>query len=289
MIPIVGNRSATSTLLKKAPQPPSSKPGMTSRETLPIAANRSAICTLLKKAPQLRSSMPGMTSRATLPIVGNRSAICTLLKAPQPRSSMPGMTSRATLPIAANRSAICTLLKKAPQPPQQHAGNDEPGDASNRGQSQRDLHASEESSAAAQQHAGNDEPGDGSSRGQSQRDLHTAPVSASNNPHSESSLNAGGGDQASIDDAGQTEMAAAPEFGHSFHFKNEKAASKASDIFEVHVDHGPDSTGHGQHAAGHDGLAPIPDADLIGVSLAEQNALSHARGAGHHVNHDLVV
>jgi RNA polymerase sigma factor (sigma-70 family) len=172
----------------------------------------------------------------------------------------------------------------------QHAKRDAPGDESNRGQSQHDSHASGEGSEAAEQHAKHDAtPGSGANPGQSQRDLHTAPVNASNNPHSESNLNAGGKDQASTDDAGQAETAAAPELGDSFRFKKEMAASKASDIFKLHVGHGPDSTERGQHAAEHDGLAPIQDADLIGLSLAEQNAVDHARGAEHHVTHDLIV
>ena len=172
-----------------------------------------------------------------------------------------------------NRSAIYTLLKKAPQPPSSMPSTMHRETNSDRGQSQRDLHASEEGSAAAEQHAKHDAtPGSDANPGQSQRDLRT-----------------GGKDQASTDEAGQAETAAAPELGDSFHFKNEMAASKASDSFEVHVGHGPDSTERGQHAAGHDGLAPIQDADLIGLSLAEQNAVDHAKGAAHHVTHDLIV
>jgi hypothetical protein len=77
--------------------------------------------------------------------------------------------------------------------------------------------------------------------------------------------------------------------GDSFHFKKEMGASKASDIFELHVGHGPGSTEHGLHSAGHDGLAPIQEADLIGLSLAEQNAVDHAKGTEHRLTHDLFV
>ncbi|MCA1457384.1 response regulator transcription factor [Bradyrhizobium sp. BRP22] len=172
----------------------------------------------------------------------------------------------------------------------QHAKHDAPGDDSNHGQSNRDLHASEDGSVAAEQHAKHGaSPLNVTNPGQSQRDLHTAPVNASNNPHSESIQNGGGKNQVSIDDAGHAETAAAPELGDSFHFKNEMAASKASDIFEVHVRHEPDSITLSQHAAGHDGPAPIQDAALIDISLAQENAIDDARGAEHHFTHDLIV
>ncbi|MBO4227723.1 LuxR C-terminal-related transcriptional regulator [Bradyrhizobium neotropicale] len=171
----------------------------------------------------------------------------------------------------------------------QHAKHDAPGDDSNHGQSNRDLHASEDGSAAAEQHAKHGaSPLNVANPGQSQRDLH-ASENGSNNPHSESSQNGGGKDQVSIDDAGHAEAAAAPELGDSFHFKNEMAASKASDIFEVHVRHEPHSITLSQHAAGHDGPAPIQDAALIDISLAQQNAADNARGAEHHFTHDLIV
>ena len=162
------------------------------------------------------------------------------------------------------------------------------GDDSNHGQSQRDLHAHEDGSAAAERHAKDDAtPENEANRGLSQRDLHAVPVNAANNLHSGSSLNTGGKDQPT-DDAGQVE-AAAPAFGDSFLFKKEMGASKASDVFELHVGHGPDSTEHGLHTAGHDGLAPIQEADLVGLSLAEQNAVDHAKGTEHHLTHDLFV
>src|SRR5437016_1310997 len=131
----------------------------------------------------------------------------------------------------------------------QHAKNDPSGDDSNHGQPQRDLHAHEDGSAAAERHAKDDEtPENEANRGHSQRDLHAVPVNAANNLHSGSSLNTGGKDQPT-DDAGQVE-AAAPAFGDSFLFKKEMGASKASDVFELHVGHGPDSTEHGLHTAG---------------------------------------
>ena len=194
----------------------------------------------------------------------------------------------------------------------QHAKNDPPGHDSNHGQSQRDLHADEDGSATAKQHAKNDPPGhdsnhgqsrdlhadeDGSAaaeqhakhdatpeneaiRGQSQRDLHAVPVNAASNLHSGSSLNAGGKDHPT-DDAGQVEMAAAPAVGDSFHFKEM--------AFALHVGHRPDSTEHGLHTAGNDGLASIQEADLVGLALAEQNAVDHEKGTEHHLTHDLFV
>lgn len=165
----------------------------------------------------------------------------------------------------------------------QHAKHDATGDVSNHGQSQRGLHASESGSAAAEQHANVTDPG------QSQRDLHTAHANASNDAHEESSQNGRGKDRASIDDGGNAETAAASELGDSFHFRNEMAASKASDTLEGHVRHEPDSITLSQHPAGHDGPAPIPDAALIAISLAEQNAVDSARGAEQHFTHDLIL
>jgi hypothetical protein len=66
-------------------------------------------------------------------------------------------------------------------------------------------------------------------------------------------------------------------------------ASKASDVFELHGGHGPDSIEYGLHGAGHDGLAPIQEADLAGLSLAEQNVVDHAIGTEHYLTHDLFV
>jgi hypothetical protein len=74
-----------------------------------------------------------------------------------------------------------------------------------------------------------------------------------------------------------------------FHFKKEMGASKASDVFELHVSDGPDSTEHVLHTAGHDGLAPIQQADPVGLSLAKQNAVNHAKGTEHHLTYDLFV
>jgi hypothetical protein len=63
------------------------------------------------------------------------------------------------------------------------------------------------------------------------------------------------------------------------------AASKLSDDLELPA--GPGSE-HGLHKAGNDGPASIQDADLIGVSLPE-HAVDHAKGAEHHLMHDLFV
>jgi len=168
----------------------------------------------------------------------------------------------------------------------QQAKNDPPGHDSNHGQSQRDLHASEDGSAAAEQHAKRDvTPENETNRGQSKGVVHAVPANAANNPHSGSSLDAGGKDQPT-DDVG--ERAVAPAFGDSFHFK-EIGASKASDGVALHVGHGPDSIEHGLHTAGHDGPASIQEADLVGLSLAEQNAVDHAKGTEHHLTHDLFV
>ena len=159
----------------------------------------------------------------------------------------------------------------------QHANRDPPRDDSTHGQSQRDLHASEDgAAAAADQHAKHDAiPGSDAKPGQSPRDLNTAPENASNSSHLESKLNAEGKRQA-IDHAGLAETAAASELGDSFHFKNEMAASKASDILEVHVGYRPDFVEDGPHTGGDEGEAPIQDSDLIGFSHIVDHANVHA-------------
>jgi VCBS repeat-containing protein len=161
----------------------------------------------------------------------------------------------------------------------QHAEHDPPGHDANHGQSQRDLQASEVGSAAGKQHAKHDPPGHDPNQGQSQRDLN-----ASKAQHSEASLNAKGEDKAT-DNTGQAEATTTPNFGDSFHFKNDMEASKPSDDFELNVGHGSE---HGPHNAGNDGLALIQDADLLGISLP-QHAVDHAKGAEHHLTHDLFV
>jgi hypothetical protein len=171
----------------------------------------------------------------------------------------------------------------------QHAKNDPPGQDSNRGQSQRDLHADEDVSAVGKQHARHDAtPENEANRGQSQRDLHAVPVNVADNQHSGSSVNAGGKDKPA-DHAGLMKTAATPALGDSFHFKKEVGAPHAPDVLELHVGHGPDSKEHGLHTAGHGGQDPIQQADLVGLSLAEHNGVNHAKGTEHHLTHDLIL
>ena len=201
----------------------------------------------------------------------------------------------------------------------QHGKNDAPGGESDHGQPQRDLHASEHGpaaagqngahhatprteanpghdqhasengSAAAEQHAKHDTtPESDVDPGHSQHNLHTAPVNDSNNPHSESSMNAGGKDQA-LGDGSQAQTPATLLLGDSFHFKNEMASSKAPDIFELHAEYGPAPTEHDEHAARHDGLTSIHATDLTSLSLGEHNNFDHAKGVDHHMTHDLIV
>ena len=170
----------------------------------------------------------------------------------------------------------------------QHAEHDPPGHGSDDGQSQRDLHVSERGSAAPEPHARHDAAQENeANRGQSEPDLHARSVNVANNPHSGSSLNPGGKDQPA-DDNGETETAGAPPLGDSFHFKV-MGGSKASDSFALHVGHGPDSMEHGLHPAGHDGADSIQETDLASLSVAEQNAVDHGKGAEHHLMHDLFV
>lgn len=162
-----------------------------------------------------------------------------------------------------------------------HAGN-EP----NPGQSHRDLISSEHSSATPGQHVGDDGPGSHGKSAQSQRDVHEAHSNAAKNPHAGPDQNAGDNGHAS-DASGPVQTTAPPERGDSFHFKNDKAEAKASDHFED--GHGPDTTEHALHHAENNGLARIPDADLIGPSHAEPTTVDHAKAIGHHLAHDLFV
>ena len=184
-----------------------------------------------------------------------------------------------------------TAAANGPAATEQHAGHDAaPANGATPGQLQRDLRAaSENDPPATEHHAAHDATSaSGANRGQSQRDLHAASADASNNSHSESKPNAANKDQPAPADAGHAEMAAVPVLGDSFQFKSEMAASKHSDT-AADAGNGPASTAHDRHVAGHDGLAAIQDTEPAGLSLPEQNAADHAKGAQHHVPHDLIV
>jgi hypothetical protein len=182
-----------------------------------------------------------------------------------------------------------TASESGPAVAEQHAANDAAaGSGAGRGQSQRDLHTASDNGPAAAEHGAL--PASAANYGQSQRDLHTVSADLSNNSDSESNLSTAGRDQPAPADAAHAEMAAAPEFEDSLQFKNEIAASRHSDTVDLaEVGHGPASTAHGRHAAGQDGLASIQDAEPAWLSLAEQPAADHGKGAHHHVMHDLIV
>jgi len=117
--------------------------------------------------------------------------------------------------------------------------------------------------------------------------LHEASSHAPGNPHAGSSSHPGAKDEAT-NGSGKAHMAAAPEHGDSFHFKNETASSESSHASEVHGGHGPDPIAF--YPAGNHGLPPILETDLIGPSAAEQSALHHhANDVAHHLTHDLFV
>jgi VCBS repeat-containing protein len=167
----------------------------------------------------------------------------------------------------------------------QHVKHDSPGNNSSHWQSQRDLHGSNDGTTDAGQHVKEDtRPGGDANYGQPSHDLQGAPVYASRSAHVGSSQKAGGKDHA-IDDSGQAHTAAVPELGDSFNFKNEMAVTKASDRFERYGGHGPHSIEHAEQ----EGLAPIQNAELIGPSHAEHSAVEYAKGAAHHLTHDLFV
>jgi DNA-binding CsgD family transcriptional regulator len=167
----------------------------------------------------------------------------------------------------------------------QHAKHDSTGHGSARGQLRRDLHASEEGSATADQHVKDDVLTSHSNPSHSQADLHKAPINGSKTLHAGPSQNADGNAQA-IDGSSSQERAAAPQFGDSFHFKNDRAEVRASENCEN--GHGPDGVKYALHTTGNNGLAVIQDADLTGPSHAVQCAPDHAR-VEHHLTHDLFV
>ncbi|WP_271505490.1 response regulator transcription factor [Bradyrhizobium sp. CCBAU 11357] len=192
-----------------------------------------------------------------------------------------------------------------------HAEHEPPGHDPSHRQSQRDLHASEngaaadkqdptghdsnpgqlrhaskDGSAAAEQHVKNDGPGSHANHGQSQRDSQQTHSDASTKLHAEPSQKARGNDQAEHD-AGPAQTAASPRAGDSFRFKNDVPWAKDSD--HRANGYGADAAEHGPHRGGHADLAPIPDADLIGPSHAEQSAVDHTRGIEHHPTHDFFV
>ena len=273
--------------------------------------NRSAICTpLLKTAPQLPSSMTHHAAMGLAP--SNRSATCASppMRIPQPPGIMPSMMHREAVPIVVNRSAICTPLPKtAPQLPSRMTHHVAMGLApSNRsatcasppmripqppGSMPSMMHRRRFRSwsiagaiCTPLLKAISQLP---SSMRNMTRHQRAVPIRAKRSVNLYTAL-IRGDDQAATDDASQAKPTPAPELGNSFHFRNEMADFKNSDTLEqADMGHGPDSRAHGQHAARHDGLPPIQDADSIGPSLAEQNAADHARGAEHHVTRDLIV
>jgi VCBS repeat-containing protein len=171
------------------------------------------------------------------------------------------------------------------------------------GQSQSDLHASEGDGAAGDKQ---DQPGNDSSHGQSRKVAHapengsqdsaqdakyfeakpghshhdkTPVANASGSSHSEPKR-----DDEGKDHAVTGPMNTAADSGDSFHFKNELAAAKPSDTFDIHGSHGPDFAQHGSHT-GHEEQAPIQSSELMGLSLS----IDHQNGAEQHLSHDLIV
>ncbi|MFK4505907.1 LuxR C-terminal-related transcriptional regulator [Bradyrhizobium daqingense] len=168
----------------------------------------------------------------------------------------------------------------------QQAEHDSTEHESNPGELHRDLRASKDLSATAeQQEKGNGFGGHADSE-QSQRDLHEAHSSVSGKEHVGASQKADRTDRAAAD-TGPAQKAAASEPRDSFHFRNDPAEPKHSD--DAGVGHGPDILEHGRHDAGHHGLALDQAADLIGPSHAEQSAFDHPTVGEHHLSHHWLV
>nr|WP_283815550.1 helix-turn-helix transcriptional regulator [Bradyrhizobium campsiandrae] len=188
-----------------------------------------------------------------------------------------------------------------------HADHQPPGHDPVQSQSQRDMHVSEQGNAKSKPHAGQETSGHGSDRGQSHRDagaskdaptdnhinsdktqpkLHKAHLSSADTPHAGPSENGHGNSQAA-DAFGRTQTATAPELRDSFRFKNDMAAPNHSSHIED--SQRPLADGNELHNAGHQGLAPIEYADLIGPSHAVQGFGDHTGSFEHHLTHDLLI
>ncbi|AMA59392.1 response regulator transcription factor [Bradyrhizobium sp. CCGE-LA001] len=168
----------------------------------------------------------------------------------------------------------------------QQAEHDSTEHESNPGELHRDLRASKDVSATAEQQEKGNGPGSHVDSEQSQRDLHEAHSSASGNEHAGSSQKADRTDRVAAD-AAPAQKAAASEPRESFHFRNDPAEPKHSD--DAGVGHGPDTFEHGRHDAGDHGLAQDLAADLIGPSHAAQSAFDHPNAAEHHLPHHWLV
>jgi hypothetical protein len=118
-------------------------------------------------------------------------------------------------------------------------------------------------------------------------DLPTASVNPANDAHSALKVKTAGKSGPSSDDAGQGKLIVGTELGDSFHFKNgaDNASSNVLDLQQL--GHGVGKAqGDGQHAAAHEGLVPVQDADAIDLSVAQ---LDHSGHANFYAAHDLIV
>ena len=160
-------------------------------------------------------------------------------------------------------------------------------DDSNHGQAHRDLQAFEEGSATGKQHAKHDPKADDLDTSKRQNDLQKASVNSANDAHSALKVKAGGIDGASSDDAGQAKLAIGTELGDSFHFKN-GANNASSDILDLQQPgHGSGKAyGDGLHTVAHKEPVPVHDTDAISLSIAQHD---HSAHANHHAAHDLIV
>ena len=162
-----------------------------------------------------------------------------------------------------------------------------PGDDLNHGQSQKVLHASDNSSGAANGHVKHEASGDGLDINKLQHDLQTASVKSANDAHSALKVKAEGKEGASSDDAGRAKSTVYTELGDSFHFKN-GANIASSDILDLQQLGHESGKAHedGQHAAAHNGPVSVLDADAIDTSAAQHD---HSGHSNHYAAHDLIV
>jgi hypothetical protein len=164
-----------------------------------------------------------------------------------------------------------------------HAMHEDPGDDSNHGRAHGDLQTFEDGSAAGEQHAHHPQ----ADADKPKHDLSMASVVSANDGHSDLKAKTAGKSGPSSDDAGQGKSTVGTELGDSFHFKNE-ANSASSDMLNLQqLGHGIGKAhGENQHAAAHEGLVPVQDADAIDLSVAQHD---HSGHANFFVVHDLIV
>jgi VCBS repeat-containing protein len=165
-----------------------------------------------------------------------------------------------------------------------------PGNSAGHSQSQHASHpASENASAAAEVPVAEHDatPGNSAGHSQSQHASQTASESASSAPPSEANPVAAPLNHPAPANAAEAVMAAAPNPGDSFQFKDDIAGPEHSAVVDVA------DTDHGHASGAHEAAAAIAEMQTAELSPTEQNPTDHASAGHHHAaghaGHDLIV